>query len=303
MHTPDFSRATRLIWTAVGCPPPTDGEGRLLPADLDTPETCSMCGSPDGRWAYRSLFSENYWPTRTLGQLKPYGTNAFCAACVFCARSLALRCESFCARPDGLRFVPKRELLALLLDPPEPPFVIAVPLYGISHGSEAHRARAYWPGAPPPPPGEVYLPRYQAKHTAVYAHVATSRARFVLQVDDNRSIVLDVALWRTLAERLRVIAEELIRAGLFVTATRTAMRTLVAPTRAPIHLLARWFELTKGLKQYAYAEWWPVLCDLITLPDRDELLKGSSPANGPEAPACPKPSPRPNARFGSTPRA
>lgn len=307
-----YARATRLIWEGAGRPQPMDYDSLPVPPRAVEAAACAMCGEPGPGWLYNDLFSENFHTLANTARLFPHRTVglplAFCAACTWSARSLALRCASFFARESGVWFVARRQLLAALLDPPEPPFVAAAPLYGCDHGGEMHGWRCPWPGAPPLPSGYYWplpegepgakvvapLSRLQAKHVAVYATVATSRDRYPLQWDDTTPVMVDRPLWTALAAQLAEVAG-LLRAGsVTVTDTRDALRLLRCPARAPVAVHARWSALTRGLSRHARAVWWPLLADLLPLPDappREERpAKPARPAKIAPAPTPAKPS-------------
>lgn len=290
-------RATRLIWEGAGSHAPREGDGTLIPPRRDVAPVCSMCGEPSPQWSNEDAFSDNFRPLSHLAQLYPYAIDdaplSLCAACVWCSRALRLRCAPFFARRDGVWFVPRRYLLAALLDPPEPPFVACAPLYGADHGGEAHGWRAVWPGEPPMPDGVDVLVRLQAKHVAAYAEVAHSRTRYPLQWDDHTRVTVDVPLWRDLATRLGEIASVLRAGSVGITDTREALTRLRCPARATIAAHARWSALVRGLDRHARSAWWPLLADLIPLPDApprpDRAPKAASSAA--EAPPAPPPPP------------
>ena len=279
-----MTRATELVWRAAGCPVPVEGDGTPIPPRtgprVRLAPPCAMCGGADPRWIYDDAYSDNFRPIDAFDRLFPHVTTGFdlslCAACVWAGKTLRLRCAPWFARvPDdhsggsggGVWFVSRRNLLAALLDPPEPPFVACAPLYGADHGGEANGWRTAFPGALPLPPGTEILNRLQAKHVLAYARIAYRRDRYPLQWDDSVSVTVDVALWRSLAERLGAIAAELRAASLGVDDTRTAMLRLRCPARAPAAVHARWPALIRGLDQHRTAVWWPLITDLVPLPE------------------------------------
>lgn len=264
-------RATRIIWQGAGCPAPLDPEGvplRRRPSGLAP--VCAMCGGNDPGWISDDAMSDNFRPLTHVNQIFPHAVQgspvSLCEACVWCARALKLRCAAWFAREDGVWFVGRRDLLAHLLNPPEPPFVAGLPIYGADHGGETNGWRATWSTDPPLPRGVDRLTRLQAKHVAIYAETALSRARYPLQWDDHTRVTVDVALWRDLAARLGVLAATMRAASVGVTDARDAMRTLRAPMRAPMPVHRAWPELARGLDRYARAAWWPLLTDLVPLP-------------------------------------
>ncbi len=301
-------RATRIVWEGAGSHAPRDGEGVLIPTRTGLAPTCAMCGESGPRWSNEDAFSDNFRPLTHLAQLYPHAVEGYplsmCAACVWCSRALRLRCAPFFARRDGVWFAPRRYLLSALLNPPEPPFVACAPLYGADHGGEAHGWRAVWPGEPALPEGVDVLTRLQAKHVCAYAEVAYDRARYPLQWDDHTRVMVDVPLWRDLSARLGAMALALRSSSVGVTDTREALTTLRAPTRAPTTVHARWPSMVRGLDRYTRSAWWPLLADLIPLPDappRPEKGAAKAPATkapssrveAPSAPVVVAPDPTP----------
>lgn len=303
-------RATRIVWEGAGSHAPHEFDGTLIPTRTGLAPTCAMCGESGPRWSNEDAFSDNFRPLSHLAQLYPHAVEGYplslCAACVWCSRALRLRCAPFFARRDGVWFVPRRQLLSALLDPPEPPFVACAPLYGADHGGEAHGWRAVWPREPALPAELDVLNRLQAKHVCAYAEVAYDRARYPLQWDDHTRVMVDVPLWRALAARLGAMALALRSSSVGVTDTREALTTLRAPSRAPTSVHARWPSMVRGLSTYTRSAWWPLLADLIPLPDappRPEKGAAKAPATkaaplraeAPSAPvsAAPDPTPAP----------
>lgn len=288
-------RATRIIWAGAGRPAPVEYDGTLVPRRTKgLAPCCSMCGESDPGWLYGDAFSDNFRTLTATDKMFPHALDghpvSLCAACVWSAKTLALRCACFFAREGGVWWVSRRDLLGHLLDPPEPPFVAGAPLYGADHGGEAHLWRTQWPGRVLPA-GVDILSRLQAKHVAVYAETAWSRDRYPLQVDDALSVTVDVALWRSLAEHMTAMATALRSGGVGYTETRDALRTLRPPPRAPIVVHRDWRALTAPLARYARAPWWPLLADILPMPD---LVKAERPAKAVKAaPAPPPPAPEP----------
>ena len=285
-------RATRIIWQGAGSHLPHAGDGTPIPPREGLAPVCAMCGEASPQWSNEDAFSDNFRPLSHIAQLYPHVVEGFpvslCAACTWSSRSLRLRCAPFFARTDGIWFVSRRHLLAALLDPPEPPFVACAPLYGADHGGEAHGWRALWPREPALPEGVDVLVRLQAKIVSTYAQVAHDRTRYPLQWDDHTRVTVDVALWRELASRLGAMASALRAASVGVTDTREALTTLRAPARAPVAVHARWPSLVRGLSVHARSAWWPMLADLVPLPDAPPR-----PVAPPSEPAVALPDPMP----------
>lgn len=260
-----------------------------------------MCAAPDPGWTSDDAMSDNFRPLTHVNQLFAYAVEDFpvslCEACVWCARALKLRCAAWVAREDGVWFVARRDLLGVLLDPPEPPFVVGLPLYGADHGGEANGWRATWSNDPPLPAGVDRLTRLQAKHVAIYAATALQRTRYPLQWDDHTRVTVDVAVWRELAARLGAVASAMRAGSVGVTDARDAMRTLRAPMRAPMSVHRAWPTLTRGLDRYARAAWWPLLTDLVPLPDAPPRPEKPAKAVPVPSPDPPPPAPAPRAQL------
>lgn len=301
-------RATRLIHMAAGIPAPHEGDGTPVPPRPHPPtQRCAMCGEMGAFWRYDDALSNNFWPIKNLSQLFPFddettrvkvgaGTQmTLCAACVYCARAWALRCAPFVATESGAFFFQRREdLLAALLDPPEPPFVFGWPAYGMDHGGPNNLHRCVWLGHTPEDP----LLKLQAKHTAIYCETSLSRERFGLQIDDALHVTVDRSEWASHVERLTACAVLLRGASMGFTETREALTTLRAPKRAPIAVHARWPALVRDLKPFACAAWWPHLVELLPLPEMTprapKPVAEKTPKNAPKPPKPPKPAPSPN---------
>lgn len=164
-------KATQFLHMAAGSPEPLDSEGNVIPRKAPPGRDCASCGASA---AYRmsEAISDNFTTMKNASRAWPIGGDSICAACLWCCRSIALRCGLFFARLDdaqgrgGIWFVPVRPLpgwenpkpdgattwpvmgrpdpLAALLSPPPPPFVAGFPLYGIDHGGEANSQRVVW---------------------------------------------------------------------------------------------------------------------------------------------------------------
>jgi hypothetical protein len=280
--------ARRLVWEAAGRPVVIDGEG--VPVRADGTGACGRCGDPHGAYAYGDIFSENFWPARTMGQLQGHSAaGGFCAACAWSVRALSLRCAAWVATEAGVWFVPQRHLLAVLLDPPAPPFVVAWPRYGIAHGGEAHAWRAHFRGSDPIGDADR-LTRLQAKHCAVYAEVAWSRDRFPLQVDDALTLDVDRALWTRLAAQLLAVAARMAAEGVGPRSQRECLAALKPPSRRSLALARDWPALTRGLSAHVRAPWWEPLVALLPVPD---ATKPEAPVKAAKAAPTPSTTPAP----------
>jgi hypothetical protein len=263
-------QAQQLIWTGAGKPDPFDCEGNPIPqAKQKQWSHCACCGSPDGRYSLKEVISTNFVPVRNESRLASFGGDMYCAACTFCARTLRLRCCCWFATEKGITFWPTRpaekgaerpDALATILNPPESPFVIGMPLYGISHGGEAHWRRTPWPGEKP----DDVLIRLQSKHVALYSRIGYSRDRYPVQVDDSGDFTVERPLWL----RLRELATEWMR--LIVSDSnvppypaKKSLTSLVLPMGVNSAHTRELQALKRELSKQSNAAWWPLFCELI----------------------------------------
>lgn len=270
-------QATRLIWAGAGKPDPFDCEGKpIARAKEKLWSHCACCGEPEGRYTIKDVISTNFMPVRNESRLTPYGGNMFCAACVFCARTLRLRCSCWTATEAGITFWPTRppekggtrpDALATVLNPPEPPFVIGLPLYGISHGGEAHWRRTPWPKESP----EDVLIRLQSKHVAMYARAGMSRDRYPIQVDDDGDYVVDRELWLQLREAANEWMQVGVDAGVKPFICKKSLLDLSIPYGIGFAGVAKLMQLKPDLRRHSGSVWWPLFCELIpTLPESED---------------------------------
>jgi hypothetical protein len=275
--------ATHIVWKGAGSPHPFDSDGASV-REYPVTTPCAHCGEIDARFRLRDAISDNFTTVKNRSRAWPFGGDRLCAACVFAAKALALKCSLWFAREDGIWLVGTRPLtgwpqtrpdtLAALLNPPEPPFVAGYGAYGIDHGGEANVHRCWWPdGHPRPEP----LVKLQSKHVAIYARVGTSRTRYPLQVDDTGDVVVDVQLW----SRLRVVCDallvELRAGGVGAMDARECLVSLRPPPRCPVALVATWPRRVEPLRPHAGAPWWPVFTNLLLMPELTEQPKPSKP--------------------------
>ncbi len=281
--------ATTIIWRALGCPLPTENDGTpIAPRKHAAGVVCAHCGDPEPAYDMSDAISDSFTTVRNASRAWPFGGRALCAACVVACKSLALKAGLFFAREDGVWFVPsmpipndslqamlgtkapnrtRPDVLAALLNPPPAPFVACYPRYGVEHGTEANASRILTPGQPLPP---NRLVKCQAKHTAIYAEVSTSRERYHLQIDDAGECCVNVPLW----SRLRVLADALVAelrtAGCGAEDIRAALTALTPPPRCPLALVARWHERTQPLSVANRASWWPLFVSLLLIPELEK---------------------------------
>lgn len=260
--------ATRIIWSGAGCPEPCDVLGSPIPRSRNSGR-CARCGTIPAMYDVAELISANFVPTKNANRIAAHGGRSYCAACVFAARTLRLRCVSWFASASGVEFwrtrpnrdTAKPDALARLIEPPEPPFVAAIPWYGIAHGGEAHYLRTWWPGESSSDP----LIRLQSKHVAIYARVATSRDRYPVQVDDAGEFVLDRVLWMRARIDADTIMAMLVADGVPPIRARSALRDLALPARVSSPAARAWPGVTAPLRPYVQTVWWPLFCDLIPI--------------------------------------
>jgi len=249
-----------IIYEAAGRPTVLDAKREPMRTHAAKP--CGHCDDPEGAYRFGDVVSDTFLPTTNANELLA-GSDALCAACAFCLRDLKLRCAAFFATPRGVWFVRSRHLLRALLDPPEPPFVAALPLMGAEGGGESAGWRATWSTDPPLPEGHDVLTRMQAKATAIYATVAWSRDRFDLQVDGDRVVRVRGRLWRETVDAMDALVAELRAARCGYTEMRNAIERLRPPTLAKWHdaralslTIARWPALTAKLRPHVRADWY-----------------------------------------------
>jgi hypothetical protein len=259
---------TQLIWAAAGEPLPCDTSGVVLPARRD-PSTCARCGVTGARYDVGDLISSTFVSTRNGNRLHAFGGYSYCAACVFCARTLRLRCVSWFASGDGIRFWrtraeqkgdPSPDAMMALLSPPKPPFVCGIPLYGIAHGGEAHYHRTWWPGDTPHPEPLI---RLQSKHVALYSRLATSADRYPVQVDDVGEFVLDRDLWLHARDLARGASRLLVGEGINPFITKRALEALTLPSRLSTITAQSWLRIIAPLRLHSSAIWWPLFVNLL----------------------------------------
>jgi CRISPR type IV-associated protein Csf1 len=93
---------------------------------------CWLCGGKTGghgvptRKAIKDTFTDHPW---ARGQ----GSKSLCPGCAFCLASRELRNYSILATPVGLRHPSRAEWREILLNPPEPPFVVCLAVSGQKH--------------------------------------------------------------------------------------------------------------------------------------------------------------------------
>jgi hypothetical protein len=96
-----------IIWRAAGMPDPCDAAGVKLPPSRSSGQ-CVRCGNGDGVFSRSQVVSQNFVPTKNANRLNAYGRRdgawRYCRACLFCARTLRLRCISWFASEAGVRF-------------------------------------------------------------------------------------------------------------------------------------------------------------------------------------------------------
>lgn len=272
----DLIKETHLIWRAAGAPTPCDTAGEPLPMARGESTRCARCGSAGGVYAHKTVVSTNFVPTRNANRLRGYGSGHYCPACTFCAKTLRLRCISWFASEDGVRFwrtrpeskdAPRPDALATLLDPPKPPFVVGIPLYGIAHGGEAHWQRTWWPGEALP---EHVLNRLQSKHVALYSRLATSRDRYPVQADDQADFMLDRDVWLRARDVVSSVLDRAMSDGVHPYAAKMALLRLDLPKRASGALAASWRRLTLPLRPLVGAQWWHLFLELYPTPESPE---------------------------------
>lgn len=267
-----MTEPTHIVWRGAGSPDPFDAFGDPIPKARKGGGKCAKCGSPEGHWDLNEVVSNSFTSVRNDNRMSGYGGRNYCAACVFASRTLRLRCISWFAREDGIRFWRTRpesqeaerpDALAALLDPPEPPFVAGVPLYGISHGGEANWLRTPWRWNLKP---ENVLIKLQSKHVAIYARTGFSRDRYPVQVDDSSEFVLDRDLWLRLRDAANEVTRVLIADGVPPYPAKLMLKDLSLPKKVSPAVAAAWPRLTGELRRHSGATWWRVFNELYPTP-------------------------------------
>lgn len=114
-------------------------------AEVEDRPLCAACASP-AQYRFRDAISDKFTTVHNASRSWTFGGKFLCAGCVWCCKTLALRCSSFFATEAGYHFFgthavkgfpsTARSALDALLNPPDPPFVACYPLAGIDHGGE-----------------------------------------------------------------------------------------------------------------------------------------------------------------------
>ncbi len=282
--------ASRFVWEAVGRPAFVETDGTPIKPRFADDVGCASCGEVPAPFRMDDVISDKFTTIRNNGILWPYGGDHVCQPCGWTFKTLALRCAMGFARradehgPGGVWFVPTRPMakpaswpsslpwrterpdpLAVLLDPPPPPFVAWCPMYGIEHGGEAHVDRCYWPGSPPSRRGTLI--KLQTKHCVPYAKVSHSREQYDLALDEW-NITVDLALWRALREMASALLTELRAAGVGAEAARRSLLTLLPPLGAPLALVSppTWRARTLPFVQHIHSSWWSFFVELLPMP-------------------------------------
>jgi hypothetical protein len=153
------TRATTFLWRAAGSPVPTATDGAPIAPRPEIAAQGAVCAACGERAAYRlaDAISDHFTTVSNASRAWPHRSEAVCAGCLWCCRSLALRCAPFFATQAGFWFfgswslkgIPssRPDAMAMLLAPPEPPFVACFPLAGVEHGGEDALERTMF--APP----------------------------------------------------------------------------------------------------------------------------------------------------------
>lgn len=282
---------TQLIWSGCGKPEPFDALGNpIQKAEAKLRSNCARCGSLDGHYKLSDVISQSFVPVRNESRLSMFGGAMYCAACVFCARALRLRCVSWFATESGIEFwrtrpetpeSPRPDALATLLSPPEPPFALGLPLYGISHGGENHWKRTAWCSdsewkADP-------LIRLQSKHVAIYARLGMSRDRYPVQVDDCGEFVIDRDVWLRLSDSASTIVERCLNDGIKGYPARLSLVRGESPRRGSVALAREWPRLVAPIMPHVNAVWWKLFCELYKHNGRENASRDNE-ARLPEAP-------------------
>ena len=242
---------------------------------------CAYCGRP-AVYKLKDCLSSNF----TVAKQLKLGAAGLCEACAFCLRDLRLRCAPWFAREDGIWFTDRAGLLACLLDPPKPPFVVGWPIMGPKKGGLSNAQFApVWRETEPqlthPVKGRP-LTKLQSKHVAIFAQTAHQRDVYPVTIDDNTVFELDRSLWARLAaathEALRFIPVPCLEQWTPPDSTQPQWREGII----------RWRTLTAPMEPYRHAIWWPLLLGIVPRPDRQSDAKAQPLAKPSPARPLPK---------------
>lgn len=294
--------AIEFVWRAMGEPAACETDGTEMRPRAMGGARCAATGLP-AEFRIDDAISDKFTTVTNRARWLPFGGGALHRSAVWACKALAFRAGSWFARENGVWWYPVRPLpglktpprlrpdaLEVLLAPPEPPFVAALPLYGIDHGGEMHIERCVRWTDGRAVVHERPLVKLQSKHTLLYAKVSTNAARYHLQVDDAMPVVVDVAVWRALKDEAHALLVEMRAAGVGATDARMALERGTCPRGCPIGLSARWALAMRPFVPVRGAPWWPLFVSLLRMPELDEATTKRR-AKHPAAPAAPLPAP------------
>lgn len=298
-----MTTAIEFVWRAMGEPNACESDGTEMRPRAMQGARCAATGLP-AEFRVDDALSDKFTTVTNRARWLPYGGDALHRSAVWACKALAFRCGAWFARADGVWPFAIRPLpglktpprlrpcgLDVLLQPPAPPFVAALPLYGINHGGEMHVERAIWWRDGKPVIHQRPLIKLQSKHTLLYTRVSASSDRYHLQVDDAMPVVVDVAAWRAYRKHADELLEELRASGVGATDARTALLSGACPRGTSLPLARRWPTEMRPFDGARGATWWPLFVELLRMPELSEQTRKPSPREA--APALTSPPPRP----------